>query len=301
MKHISLHALSLAFVAALLLSCQPSTRARRLPASTDQSEVQTRTRGIAEESSQSSDDDLDDEASDKEETTDTSYGDALEQPAALTDRPEIILHRVGYTVSYNNKLRIPNWVAWHLTAAHTKGNAKRGGIQFHEDPDVPEPRVNTYDYVRSGYDRGHLCPAGDNKWSSEAMDQSFLLTNVCPQDHGLNRGDWNEMEMQCRTWARRYGDIYIVAGPILFRGKHKTIGDHKVTVPEAFFKVVLCMKGTPKAIGFIYRNTDGNRPKGDYVNSIDQVERITGIDFFPSLPDDIEQKVEKEQRLEDWE
>ncbi|MGI6232167.1 MAG: DNA/RNA non-specific endonuclease [Prevotella sp.] len=224
----------------------------------------------------------------------------LEMPSALNDRSELILHRKGYTVSYNTKLLIPNWVAWHLTADRLSGPAKRKGQQFHEDEDVPEPRVTTYDYINSGYDRGHLCPAGDNKWNAEAMTESFLMTNICPQNPGLNKGDWNEMENQCRDWARRYGDIYIVAGPVLYRGKHKRIGQHKVTVPEAFFKVVLCMKGKPKAIGFIYKNTSGNRPKGDYVNSVDQVERITGIDFFPALNDKVEAEVEREQNLEEW-
>jgi len=226
--------------------------------------------------------------------------DGIEIPAKLTGKAEQILQREGYTASYNKDLKIPNWVAWHLTANHTTGSYKRAGIKFHEDEEVPEPRAVDWDYARSGYDRGHMCPSGDNKWSELAQEQSFLFTNMCPQDHGLNIGDWNEMENQCRRWAKDYGDIYIVCGPILYKGKHKTIGSDKVVVPEAFFKVVLCMNGTPKAIGFIYKNIDGNRPKGDYVNTVDQVERITGIDFFPSLPDNIEKKVEAESNLNDW-
>ena len=226
--------------------------------------------------------------------------DGVEIPARLSQTPEQILRRVGYTVSYNSSLRVPNWVAWHLTAAHLKGNTKRSESKFHEDEDVPEPRAVDFDYVRSGYDRGHMCPAGDNKWSQEAMDQSFLFTNICPQAPSLNRGDWNEMEQACRKWARQYGDLYIVCGPIFYKKRPKTIGKDKVAVPDAFFKVVLCMKGEPKAIGFIYKNADGNRPKGDYANSVDEVERITGIDFFPSLPDKIEKKVEAQCRPDDW-
>ena len=90
------------------------------------------------------------------------------------------------------------------------------------------------------------------------------------------------------------------AGPILLNKRHKTIGQAKVVVPEAFFKVILCLRGKPKAIGFVYRNEAGNRPKGDYVNSVDQIERITGFDFFPGLPDDIEQVVESRQDLNEW-
>ena len=226
--------------------------------------------------------------------------DGLEVPEKLTDRPEQILKRVAYTASYNSDLRIPNWVAWRLTGAHTRGKNKRAGVKFHEDTDVPMPRAVDFDYVRSGYDRGHLCPSADNRWDATAQEQSFLLTNVCPQDHNLNVGDWHELEILCRKWAKTYGSIYIVAGPVLFKGKHKTIGKNKVTVPEAFFKVVLCMEGKPKAIGFIYRNESGNRPKSYYVNTIDDVERITGIDFFPALPDKVENEVEATSSLDDW-
>lgn len=227
-------------------------------------------------------------------------GDDLLLAVTPDSVPSMILERAGYVTSYNKKTKLPNWVAWHLTADNTKGCHSRKGIDFMEDEDVPTPRADDWDYYNSGYDRGHMCPAGDNKWDSEAMRQSFLFTNICPQAPGLNRGDWNEMENACRSWARENGDIYIVCGPILYKGRHKTIGKHKVVVPEAFFKVVLCMRGTPKAIGFIYKNEDGNRPKGDYVNSVDEVEHITDFDFFASLPDDVEKAVESTADLDDW-
>ena len=165
---------------------------------------------------------------------------------------------------------------------------------------VPAPRAEDSDYYGSGYDRGHMCPAADNKYSEKAMEESFLFTNMCPQNGNLNRGDWNEMEQACRRWAKEYGGVYVVCGPILYKGKHKTIGKNKVVVPEAFFKVVLRTGENPKAIGFIYKNAEGNRPKGDYVNTVDEVERITGIDFFPSLPDDVENKVEATADIADW-
>ncbi|MCD8296871.1 MAG: DNA/RNA non-specific endonuclease [Prevotella sp.] len=226
--------------------------------------------------------------------------DGLELPATLSGVPEQILRRTGYTVSYNSSTLIPNWVAWHLTAEHTEGAAKRPRKAFHEDTEVLEPRAVDWDYYNSGYDRGHMCPAADNKWSATAMSESFLFTNICPQNRNLNAGDWSELETSCRRWAKEYGDIYIVCGPILYKGKHKTIGDNKVTVPEAFFKVVLCIQGPPKAIGFIYKNERGDRPQGDYVNSVDEVERITGFDFFPLLPDDVEERIEATCNLDDW-
>lgn len=213
---------------------------------------------------------------------------------------EQILKRTAYIVSYNKDTKLPNWVAWYLTPERITGPAKRSGVDFEADMDVPYPRAEDSDYYGSGYDRGHMCPAADNKFSNKAMEESFLFTNMCPQNGNLNRGDWNEMEMACRKWAEKYGGVYVVCGPILYNSKHKTIGKNKVVVPEAFFKVVLRMGEAPKAIGFIYKNAEGNRPKGDYVNSVDEVERITGIDFFPSLPDNIEEKIEATADIDDW-
>lgn len=214
-------------------------------------------------------------------------------PQVSKGTPEKILRRMAYTCSFNPENNIPNWVAWELTADHTNGPYKRNGIKFQEDEGV-----TTYDYQRSGYDRGHMCPSGDNKWDETAQEQSFLMTNMCPQNHNLNVGDWNEMEMQCRRWADAFGKIDIIAGPILFRQKHKTIGNG-VVVPEAFFKVVYC-PSRKMAIGFIYRNEAGNRPKGDYVNSVAQIERITGFKFLTALPSDVAKKVKQETNLDDW-
>lgn len=226
--------------------------------------------------------------------------DKLVMQTSPKGTPEQILKRTGYVASYNKATLLPNWVAWHLTAERTEGSAKRSGVDFAEDTEVPEPRATDWDYYNSGYDRGHMCPAADNKWSKKAMEESFLFTNMCPQNGNLNRGDWNEMEMACRKWAKKYGDLYIVCGPILYKGKHKTIGKNKVVVPEAFFKVVLRTGDDPQAIGFIYKNTSGNRPKDSYVNTVDEVERITGIDFFPSLPDDVEKNVEATADIANW-
>lgn len=271
----------LAVLAAICLSCDLKTDGLRVSVGQSDSEVQTEALAV--------------------KTASKTSSAHLELPALRRQSGEQILKRAGYTVSYNKDTRLPNWVAWHLTAAHADGKVKRNGIKFQEDTDVPTPRATDADYMRSGYDRGHMCPSGDNKWSEEAQVQSFLFTNCCPQLHSLNAGDWNEMEGQCRRWAKKYGDIYIVCGPVIYANKRrKTIGRNKVVVPEAFFKVVLCMKPTPRAIGFIYKNAAGNRPKSAYVNTVDEVERITGLDFFAALPDAVERKVEAEASLEEW-
>ena len=215
------------------------------------------------------------------------------------ERAEQLLVRTSYVSSYNEELRIPNWVAWHLTAEHTEGPFSRSS-EFFEDEDVSLPRATPADYRGSGWSRGHMCPAGDNKWSRQAMYDTFLLTNICPQHANLNSGLWNSIEMDCRRWARRWGDVYVVCGPVLMNREHETIGANKVVVPEAFFKVVLCLQGDPKGMGFIVRNTDGTHKRDLYYNSIDQVERIAGIDFFPALPDDIEEAVEAQVDREAW-
>ena len=221
------------------------------------------------------------------------------KPAALEGVPELIVKKKAYMVSYNKETKIANWVAWHLTAEHTDGPISRRNM-FYEDEDMPVPRATNEDYRGSGWSRGHMCPAGDNKWDEEAMNESFSLINVCPQDASLNSGLWNSIEMDCRKWARRFQDIYIVCGPVFYRQEHKLIGKNEVYVPEAFFKVVLCLNGEPKGMGFVVKNNAGTRKRDLYYNSIDQVERITGMDFFPILPDDIEDEVESRLDMDLW-
>ena len=235
-----------------------------------------------------------------------------EIPAQLKDRPEQLLRRKGYTTSYNSQTKNPNWVAWHLTKSHTYGNHQRKNEVFAEDTDVKAPRATDGDYYNSRYDRGHMCPAGDNKWDQQAMTESFFFTNVCPQNHGLNKYEWNDLEILCRDWAREYGAIDIVCGPLYsskgerFRvggrsePQQKTIGRNKIWVPDAFFKVVLCRQGRPKAIGFVYRNEGKKQRMEEAVHSVDEVEAMTGIDFFPSLDDATENRIEASASLSEW-
>ena len=213
----------------------------------------------------------------------------------------MLLRRLGYTAGYSKEWRCPVWVAWELTEAHTTGEYSRKGVSYHEDYDVPAPRATNADYSRSGYDRGHMCPSGDNKWSSTAQEECFLFTNMCPQSHNLNGGDWNDLEMKCRTWAKRYGYIYIICGPV-FKGDRpsRTIGRNKVWVPDGFYKVVMCDVDEPKTIGFYYDNEDGHRPMAEYVRTVDEIEEMTGLDFFSGLNDDLEKKAEAKADLREW-
>lgn len=221
------------------------------------------------------------------------------KPAPLSGVSEQILKKKAYIVSYNKDTKIPNWVAWYLTDNHSDGSIRRSNV-FYEDEDVAEPRATNDDYRGSGWSRGHMCPAGDNKWDVEAMNQSFSLINVCPQNASLNSGLWNSFEIDCRNWAKRFKDIYIICGPVFYQQEHEQIGNNEIYVPEAFFKVVLCLNGEPKGMGFVVKNNAGTKKKDLYYNSIDQVERITGIDFFPILPDDLENEVESNLDMDLW-
>lgn len=220
---------------------------------------------------------------------------------------DILLYRTAYTACYDKKHKLPRWVAWYLTASHASARGERGS-EFTEDEEVPYPRAIPADYRRSGYDRGHMCPAGDNKWSTKAMRETFLLTNICPQDHDLNSGDWGDLEKACRHWAKKYGNLHIVCGPIFNSDKPKTIGKNNVAVPDAFFKVIICLSPksrhntalSPKGIGFIYKNIPGHRPMSYYACPIDEVERITGLDFHPTLADDIENSIEAQNNINQW-
>ena len=169
------------------------------------------------------------------------------KPAPLVGVSEQIIKKKSYIASYNKDTKIANWVAWHLTSEHTEGSIGRGNM-FHEDEEVPSPKATVEDYKGSGWSRGHMCPAGDNKWDAEAMYQSFSLINVCPQNASLNSGLWNSLEIDCRNWAKRFHDIYIICGPVFFQQDHEVIGINEIYVPEAFFKVVLCLNGKPKGM-----------------------------------------------------
>ena len=233
-------------------------------------------------------------------TTEVEQTIAYELPRLTNNQPEQVIEHIGYTVSYNPTWLIPNWVAYELTAAETGGEQERSN-HFKPDPLVEGDPVVTGDYSRSGFDRGHMAPAADMKWSEQAMRESFYMTNICPQLHNLNAGDWKDLEEMARSWAQQYGGIYIACGPIV-AADHPTIGkNHSIAVPAAFYKVFL--RQTNKgwtSIGFIMPNKAGNRPLMTYMLTVDEVEVQTGLDFFYNLPDSIESQVESDYSISDW-
>ena len=140
--------------------------------------------------------------------------DALEIPVMQSRTGGQLIKRKGYTLSYNADYKTPQWVAWELTGKETKGKEERTD-KFLPDPDVRGAKAYSNDYTKSGYDRGHMAPAADMKWSKQAMAESFYMSNICPQNPNLNRGDWNDLEEKSRQWAKKYGAVYIACGPVL--------------------------------------------------------------------------------------
>lgn len=225
--------------------------------------------------------------------------DELLNVAIPSHLPSQIKDYEGFRVSFNRDNRTPNWVAWELLASETEGDVGRYNT-FWSDPDI-EGCPSTYDYRNSGYDRGHLCPAADQKWSSKAMEHCFSLANMCPQDHSLNTGAWKTLEGKERIWAQRDSSIIIISGPIYSDGDRKRIGDAGVRVPGAFFKIFAAPQlESPRGIAFIYPNMTAPGNMENYVTTIDEVEQITGFDFLAVLPDDIENEIESKSSFKEW-
>ncbi|MDP4184350.1 MAG: DNA/RNA non-specific endonuclease [Bacteroidota bacterium] len=221
----------------------------------------------------------------------------LEIPALLPNE-EIVKH-TGFTLSYNERNEQANWVAYELTKEETVPVVKRSN-KFVPDPDVPTGSATDEDYKNSGYDRGHLAPAADMEWSPKAMAECFYYSNMSPQVPAFNRGIWKKLEERVRAWAIENQDIYVVTGPVLTKGL-STIGPHKVSVPKYYYKVILDYRAPGiKAIGFLMPNAKSMKPLESYAVSVDSVEKITGIDFFPKLPDAEEKALESTCKPQEW-
>ena len=239
----------------------------------------------------------------KEELDGSTSGTAtaiagLELPAPV-DGEEIIRH-TGYTLSYNEENELPSYVAYELTRAEVLGSGERED-SFKEDKAVRTGSAELSDYRGSGYDRGHMAPAADFKWSEEAMSDTFYLSNMAPQEPSFNRGIWADLEAVVRTMAYDNGSVYVVTGPVLTDGPYETIGRNEVSVPKRFYKVVLdYTEPEIKAIGFVLTNEGSDRSLQSFAMSVDDVESITGLDFYPRLPDDEEKRIEAEYDTSLW-
>ncbi len=211
---------------------------------------------------------------------------------------QLITHH-HYTLSYNEKYEQAEWVAYQLTATQLANTHFKRPF-FIEDKKVRTKSAHYKDYKNSGYDKGHLCPAGDRKFSRAAHDETFLMSNVSPQNHQFNAGIWNRLEQKTRYWARKYKGLYIITGGVL-TDNLETIGRDKVGVPKRFYKIILdYTEPQVKGIAFLIPNKPSELALYNYVVPIDQIEALTHIDFFPDLPDDLENRLEASSSYKEW-
>ncbi len=214
-----------------------------------------------------------------------------------TSTTQAIYTRAAYTFSYSEAHEQSEWVAYYLEGSDL-GTANYERPFFNEDPLVETESADWRNYKNSGYDKGHLCPAGDRKSSYSSYKETFFTSNISPQKHDFNSGVWNRLEEKSRYWAEKYDGIYIITGGVLTDGL-KTIGKEDVSVPNYFYKILFSKDGL-RMIAFLVPHEDSNLPLYEFVTSVDEVEKITGIDFFPKLEDVFEEKLEAKRDYKDW-
>lgn len=211
---------------------------------------------------------------------------------------QIVVHD-NYVLSYNEKYEQAEWVAYTLKEENLKGNNFDRPF-FIQDKKVKTGSSDWRNFKKSGYDKGHLCPAGDMKFSKNAFDETFLTSNISPQKHDFNDGVWNRLEQKVRFWATKYGKIYIITGGVL-NDNLKTIGREEVAVPDYFYKIIATnSNGKIKIISFLVPHKNSNLGLYNFVTSVDVIEKMTKIDFFPKLEDKLENQLEKKNDYKDW-
>ena len=239
-------------------------------------------------------------ASDFKEVSTPQKFEGLEKVIIPVGTSNETVHYEGFTVYFNRDTHIPNCTVYELTVGEAQASGKRSD-NFQKDESV-EGCPSLDDYKYSGFDRGHLVPAGDMKWSEQAMNDCFYLTNMMPQKQALNSGAWNKLEQKVRNWAIRDSALIVVTGPILSKYDwNTTIGESRVVVPSRMFKAVLAPYTNPmRAIAFVYQNKKAEGSIQDHAVSIDEIENATGLDLFSALPDDIEEKIEASCDFNHW-
>lgn len=208
----------------------------------------------------------------------------------------------AYTVLFNTDTNIPDWVAWRLDKNRLGNvNVSRNGDHFQRDPNLGSLSPVSSDYVNTGFDRGHMCPAKDCLQSGEALLESFYMSNVCPQKRSLNGKSWSTLEDKCRTWINDnfYESLYIVCGPVPDEIEKVIVTPKRhIVVPKRFFKAIIGERkhGGYVGLGFIF-DQRGHAT----AMSIDNVEAIVHMDLFANFPGRISRKVESKQpNSNDW-
>lgn len=231
-----------------------------------------------------------------------------EKPATTSQVPEDILpasttgalvRHTYYALSYDEDHEQAEWVAYEITRDRLNENWAERPNTFRPDSDVRTESATPRDYSGSGYDKGHLCPAADMAFNEAAIDESFLMSNMSPQVPAFNGGIWRELEECARDWGRKFERVYVATGPVLSQTPLGAIGFSKVTVPSAYYKVLYAPE-QHRAIAFILPNEMSTKPVMDYAVTIDAVENMTGIDFFPDLLKGLNEEIEGSLDKDAW-
>lgn len=216
-----------------------------------------------------------------------------------TSTTKTVISHNNYSLSYSEKHEQPEWVAYELKKEHLVKNEFKRPF-FEVDNKVRSSSADWRNYKNSGYDRGHLCPAADRRFTYDAFVETFLTSNISPQNHDFNAGIWNQLEQKTRYWAKKYNGVYVITGGIL-TDDLKTIGYEAVSVPEYFYKVILDYSSKkPKMIAFLIPNRNTDKKLSSFVVTTDSIEKLSGIDFFPKLSDDLENKLEASSSKNGW-
>ena len=214
-----------------------------------------------------------------------------------------IIHHTYYSLSYDEAHEQAEWVAYVLRRDSLNKPWVKRTNRFEADPLVESSSATHRDYSNSGYDRGHLVPAADMAFNLVAMQETFLMSNISPQSSNFNKGIWRELEELTRNWAKKFKELYVVSGPVLSMEPKGAIGQNEVSVPAAFYKVLVDLSQPEiKGIAFILPNEISYEPLFKYATTIDHVEEVTGIDFFPeTLSGELETKMEGTFNIDLWE
>ncbi len=225
---------------------------------------------------------------------------ASDTPLAHSPLDEELINRDHYSLSYNEKHEVANWVAYSLDHYKLQNCVQRKN-SFRIDPLITTGSASPTDYINSNYDRGHLLPAGDMKFDKSAMRDTFVMSNMTPQPAKFNRGRWSNLETLIRAWALKYKKIWIVTGPVLTE-KLPTIGNaNRVSIPTDYYKAILREDNEGyKGIGFLMNVEVPFNETEAYAVSINKIEELSGVDFFPFLNDQVEEEIEDNRNFVDW-
>ena len=212
-----------------------------------------------------------------------------------------IVNREGYALGYSEKHEQPLWVTYRLTKEEVLSRKSSRLNDFFEDTEIKTGSATIADYMGSGYDRGHLAPAGDMHWSDRTMLQSFAMSNMSPQHPSFNRGVWSRLERAVRRFAYSEGSVFVVTGPVFVDDDDAvTIGANQVRVPEFFYKVIYDETPPHKMIGFIVPNKASQKHVKTYALTVAEVEEATGLKFFTTLPEAVQKRLKSEVNVGAW-